>query len=134
QQGSDVFGAVCFACHGNDGLGAPMEGAPAGTMLAPPLAGSPRVQGHRDYIIKVLLKGLTGPLDGNSYRDVMVPMPGTDEWVAGIASYVRSTFGYSGGMVTPADVACVRAETEARKAPWTIVELEALFRRLLDFQ
>ena len=30
QQGSDVFGAVCFACHGTDGAGAPMEGAPAG--------------------------------------------------------------------------------------------------------
>jgi len=132
QQGSDVFGAVCFACHGTDGLGAPMEGAPAGTMLAPPLAGSPRVQGHRDYIIKVLLKGLTGPLDGKAYRDVMVPMPGTDEWVAGIASYVRTSFGNSGGMVTPEDVARVRAEVEARKAPWTEPELEASLPRPMD--
>ena len=57
QQGSDVFGAVCFACHGTDGMGKAMEGAPAGTMMAPPLAGSPRVQGHRDYVIKVLLPG-----------------------------------------------------------------------------
>ena len=38
QQGNDVFGAVCFACHGPDGTGAAMENAPAGTMLAPPLA------------------------------------------------------------------------------------------------
>ena len=134
QQGGDVFGAVCFACHGNDGFGAPMEGAPAGTMMAPPLAGSPRVQGHRDYIIKVLLKGLTGPLDGKEYRDVMVPMPGTDEWVAGIASYVRTSFGNSGGMVTPEDVARVRAEVEARKAPWTVPELEASLPRPLDAQ
>ena len=36
---------------------APLAGAAAGTMMAPPLAGSPRVQGHRDYVIKVLLKG-----------------------------------------------------------------------------
>src|SRR5262249_31374873 len=42
QQGNDVFGAVCFACHGADALGAPMEGAPPGTMMGPPLAGSPR--------------------------------------------------------------------------------------------
>ena len=56
QGGSDVFGAVCFACHGADGRGAPLDGAPAGTMMAPPLAGSPRVQGHRDYVIKVLLQ------------------------------------------------------------------------------
>jgi mono/diheme cytochrome c family protein len=132
QQGSDVFGAVCFACHGQDGTGAALEGAPAGTMMAPPLAGAPRVQGHRDYVIKVLLKGLTGPLDGKTYRDVMVPMPGTDEWVAGIASYVRTSFGNSGGLVTPADVARVREETAGRKQPWTIAELEASLPRPLD--
>jgi len=132
QQGSDVFGAVCFSCHGPDALGAPMEGAPPGTMMAPRLAGSPRVQGHRDYVIKILLKGLTGPLDGRTYRDVMVPMPGTDEWIAGIASYIRTSFGNSGGLVTPSDVARVRAEVANRKMPWTIAELEASLPRLLD--
>ena len=30
QQGSDVFGAVCFACHGSDGLGKALEGAAPG--------------------------------------------------------------------------------------------------------
>jgi mono/diheme cytochrome c family protein len=134
QQGNDVFGAVCFACHGQDGTGAPMENAPDGTMLAPPLAGSPRVQGHRDYVIKVLLKGLMGPLEGKTYRDVMVPMGGTDEWIAGIASYVRTSFGNSGGLVTPADVARVRAETANRKDPWTIAELEATLPRPLNSQ
>jgi putative membrane-bound dehydrogenase-like protein len=132
QQGNDIFGAVCFTCHGPDGMGAAMEGAPAGTMLGPPLAGSPRVQGHRDYVIKVLLKGLGGPLDGKTYRDVMVPMGGTDEWVAGIASFVRSSFGNTGGMVTPADVARVRAEIAGRNTPWTLPELEASLPHLLD--
>lgn len=134
QQGNDVFNAVCFACHGPDGTGAPMENAPVGTMLAPPLAASPRVQGHRDYVIKVLLKGLTGPLDGKTYHDVMVPMNGTDEWIAGIASYVRTSFGNNGGLVTPADVARVRAETAARKSPWTVSELEASIPKPLDSQ
>jgi hypothetical protein len=109
-----------------------MEGTGGGAMLGPPLAGSPRVQGHRDYVVKVLLKGLAGPLDGRTYRDVMVPMGGTDEWVAGIASYVRSSFGNSGGLVTPADVARVRAETAGRKTPWTLPELEASLPRQLD--
>ena len=108
------------------------KGAAAGMMLGPPLAGSTRVQGHRDYVVKVLLKGLGGPLDGRTYRDVMVPMAGTDEWVANIASYVRSSFGNSGGMVTPADVARVRAETAGRKTPWTLPELEASLPRLVD--
>ena len=132
QQGSDVFGAVCFSCHGTDALGAPLAGAPAGTTMAPPLSGSPRVQGHRDYVIKVLLKGLTGPIDGKTYRDVMVPMPGTDEWVAGIASYVRTSFGNTGSLVTPADVARVRAEIADRKMPWTLAELEASLPTMLD--
>jgi mono/diheme cytochrome c family protein len=134
QQGNDVFGAVCSACHGTDGMGKAMEGAAPGTMMAPPLAGSPRVPGHRDYVIKVLLGGLTGPLDAKTYRDVMVPMGGTDEWVAGIASYVRNNFGHSAGMVTPADVARVRTEMASRKSLWTIPELEASLPRLLDAQ
>jgi mono/diheme cytochrome c family protein/glucose/arabinose dehydrogenase len=134
QQGSDVFGAVCFACHGTDALGAPLEGAAPGTMMAPALAGSPRVQGHRDYVIKVLLRGLTGPLDGKTYRDVMVPMDNTDEWVAGVASYVRTSFGNSGDLVTPADVARVRAEIAGRKTPWTAPEIESSLPRVLDSQ
>jgi mono/diheme cytochrome c family protein len=134
QQGNDVFGAVCSACHGTDGMGKAMEGAAPGTMMAPPLAGSPRVPGHRDYVIKVLLGGLTGPLDAKTYRDVMVPMGGTDEWVAGIASYVRNNFGHSAGMVTPTDVARVRTEMASRKSLWTIPELEASLPRLLDAQ
>ena len=36
--------------------------------MAPSLAGSPRVQGHRDYMIKTLLHGLTGPIDGRAVR------------------------------------------------------------------
>jgi mono/diheme cytochrome c family protein len=133
QKGSDIFGGVCFSCHGTDGRGTAMEGAAAGTMLAPPLAGSPRVQGHRDYVIKVLLKGLTGPIEGKTYKDVMVPMgQQDDEWVAAVASYVRNSFGNSAGMVTPADVARVRAETAARKTPWTVPELEASLPRLVD--
>jgi hypothetical protein len=61
-------------------------------------------------------------------------MPGTDDWIAGVASYVRSSFGNTGGVVTPADVARVRAETETRKAPWTVAELEASLPRPLDAQ
>jgi mono/diheme cytochrome c family protein len=135
QQGSDIFGGVCFACHGADGLGAPMAGAPPGTTMAPALAGSPRVQSHRDYVIKVLLYGMTGPVDGKTYREVMVPMgDSNDEWVAAIASYVRTSFGNSGGLVTPADVARVRAATSGRKTMWTFPELMASLPIGLDPQ
>ena len=59
--------------------------------MAPPLAGSPRVNGHRDYIVKAVLHGLTGPVDDKTYTDVMMPMGvNNDEWVASVASYVRT--------------------------------------------
>ena len=105
-------------------------------MMGPALAGSPRVQAHRDYMIKVLLHGLTGPLDGRTYPDLMAPLGSTssDEWIAGVASFVRGSFGNSAGMVTPADVARVRKQTANRKTPWTLPELEATLPRALDAQ
>ncbi|MGH9374135.1 MAG: DUF7133 domain-containing protein, partial [Vicinamibacterales bacterium] len=75
QRGEAIYREVCAACHAPDGSGAPMAGAPEGTTLAPPLGGSARVNGHRDYVIKVLLHGLTGPIGDQEYPGgVMVPM------------------------------------------------------------
>ena len=98
--------------------------------MAPPLAGSPRVNSHRDYIDQVVLHGLTGPVDGKNYTDMMIPM-GTndDDWIAAVASYVRNSFGNTGGFVTPADVARVRAATADRKTFWTLPELSRLDAR-----
>jgi mono/diheme cytochrome c family protein len=126
QRGAAIYAELCFSCHGTDGRGAPMAGAPAGTMMAPPLAGSPRVEGHRDYVTKAVLLGLTGPIDGNTYPGVMVPM-GTnkDEWIAAIGSYVRNSFGNRASFITPADVARVRAATADRKTMWTLEALQA---------
>jgi mono/diheme cytochrome c family protein len=126
QRGDLIYREVCAACHGPDGLGANMAGAPPGTKLAPPLAASPRVTGHPDYSIKILLHGLTGPLGDKEYPGgVMVPMgTNTDEWIADIASYVRNGFGNRASFVTPDQVAAVRKST-LRKTPWTLPELEA---------
>ena len=126
QRGAAVYTELCAACHGPDGKGAPMAGAADGTTLAPALAASPRTLGHRDYIIKVLLHGLTGELDGKSYPGgVMVPMgTNTDEWIADVASFVRNSFGNSASFVTPNDVAAVRKST-TRTTPWTLADLSA---------
>jgi mono/diheme cytochrome c family protein len=130
QRGAAVYNELCATCHGPDGRGTPIEGRP-GAIMAPPLLTSSRVQGHRDYAIKAILNGLTGPLDGRTYADVMVPMgTNTDEWIADVASYVRSGFGGS-WLVTPADVARVRTATSGRKTPWTPAELEASLPRAL---
>ena len=103
QKGATTYKELCAACHGADGRGTPIEGT--GGLMAPPLVGSNRVLGHRDYVIKTLLHGLTGPIDGRNYG-VMVPMgANSDEWVATIASYIRSGFGTNDWLIAPADVA-----------------------------
>jgi mono/diheme cytochrome c family protein/glucose/arabinose dehydrogenase len=135
QQGETIYKELCFECHGSDGRGAPMAGAPAGTTMAPPLAGSPRVQGHRDYVFKAVLHGLTGPVGGRTYSQVMIPL-GTqsDEWVAAVGSYVRTSFGNAATAIAPEDVARVRAETANHKGMWTQAEIEAALPVLLRAQ
>ena len=127
ERGEGIYKENCFACHGDDGRGAAQPGAAPGTTMAPSLANSIRVQGHRDYVTKTLLHGMDGPIDGRSYAaGVMAPM-GTnkDEWIAAIASYVRNSFGNVSSFVSPADVARVRAATADRKAFWKVDELLA---------
>jgi mono/diheme cytochrome c family protein len=126
QRGEAIYREVCAACHGADGRGAPMMGAAEGLKLAPPLGGVPRVTGHRDHVIKVLLHGLTGPIDDQEYPGgVMVPMgTNTDEWIADVSSYVRNSFGNTALFITPDQVAAVR-RASARKTMWTLPELDA---------
>ncbi len=123
DRGGQIYNEVCFACHGPDGLGTPKPELK--TTMAPPLSGSQRVRGHREYIVNALLKGMTGPVDGKTYTDVMIPLGAAndDEWIAAVGSYVRNSFGNNGDFITPADVARVRAATKDRGAPWTTAEL-----------
>jgi mono/diheme cytochrome c family protein len=132
ERGRGIYTEICYACHGDDGRGTPAPGGGSGATLAPSLAGSARVTGHRDYVIKSLLHGLTGPVDGKVYPQVMVAMGSNkDQWIADITSYVRNSFGNTGTFVTPEDVVGVRAATGDRKAPWTTEELNASLPRLL---
>ena len=120
------YKSLCFACHGNEGTGAPAEGALKGTTLAPPLAGSKRVLGHPDQSILVLLHGLTGPVNGRTYVVQMVPMASnSDRWIAAVLSYIRNSFGNHAPFITAADVARVRAATTQRTGPPTVEEVEA---------
>lgn len=124
ENGQEVFRSLCFACHGFDGKGMPMPGR-EGVTLAPPLAESKTaVQG--DALIRVILHGLAGPVDGKTYESQMVPMgANSDQWVADVASYIRKAFGNQGAMVTKDEVKRLREATKARTTPWTIEELRA---------
>ena len=124
-RGEAIYKELCFACHGPDGKGMPVDGKPGMTM-APPFAGSKTVLGYRDGIINVLLKGLTGPINGKTYEALMVPMESNaDDWIASVASYVRNSFGNHASLIRIADVTRVRAAQKARTEPWTLDELHA---------
>jgi mono/diheme cytochrome c family protein len=132
DRGGQIYRELCFSCHGDDGLGAPRPGDSSGATMAPRLAGSPRVNGHRDYVINAVLHGLAGPVDDKNYTDVMVPMGSNpDDWIAAVASYVRTSFGNTAGLVTSNDVKRVRTATSSRKLPWSVTDLEASLPKVL---
>jgi mono/diheme cytochrome c family protein len=124
ERGAAIFRESCASCHGANGHGAPVAG---GGTMAPAFAGSPRVTGHPDYVTKVLLHGLTGPIEGKTYAgQIMVSQAQqSDQWIADVASYLRNAFTNAASFVTPQQVAAARAATRARTSAWTYPELTA---------
>ncbi len=119
QDGGQLFTLYCSACHGADG-----KGATGGTF--PPLAESPWLSGDPDRAVKVVLCGLTGPVDvlGKTYNLEMPPQGAVlpDDQIAAILTYVRSSWGNNASAVTPETVKTIRAAT-ARKTAWTAPEI-----------
>ncbi|MCB1066128.1 MAG: discoidin domain-containing protein, partial [Verrucomicrobiae bacterium] len=125
KHGQEIYQALCFACHGADGKGTALPGAD-GITLAPSFLDSAVLAGHRDLAPKVVLYGLTGPINGKAYPGEMIAMASNgDAWVAAVLSYIRNSFGNQLGFITEAEVARVREETGARTKPWTMEELLA---------
>lgn len=122
-QGASNFKQLCITCHGPDGKGIP-------SMIAPPLAGSARVNGDKTILINILLHGLKGPIDGKKYPDQMLSQQAqTDEYIASVLSYIRNSFGNKSKVVFVDEVKEVRAATKARQTPWALEELSALKKK-----
>ena len=112
-----------MTCHGLDAKGAPVAGQPD-LVLGPPLIGSPRATGKKDIPIRILLKGMTGELDGKTYPGPMLPLESyDDEYLASVLTYVRGSFGNNASPVSPGDVAAVRASIANRKEPYQASEI-----------
>ena len=128
SKGAVTFRQLCATCHGIDGKGVLNK---EHKMLAPPLYGSKRVGGDdRDVLIRILLHGLSGPVDGKVYPDVMPSMEANDdEWIASVLSYIRYSFGDDASTVRDDHVKDVRDKTNGRKKYWTISELEKLEKK-----
>ena len=98
--------ATCMACHGPNA---------EGTAIAPPLAKSDWVNGPVENLIRIQLRGLTGPLKVSGKDYVLpVPMPPqahqADEQIAAVLTYVRNSFGNSAPAVKPEQVKALRGE------------------------
>jgi mono/diheme cytochrome c family protein len=131
EEGSEIYNSLCATCHGPLGNGV---AAGPGKLLAPSLVGSNRIQSHPDYIVKTLLRGLTGNIQGKSYSGVlMVPMGNnTDEWIASVASFVRANFENESSLVTVEDVARVRKETASQTKPYTFEQLWSSIPKVIE--
>lgn len=130
-KGADIFASLCSTCHGPLGTGLPFGKG----LMAPSLAGSSRVQAHGDYVTKVLLRGLTGDIEGTHYAGIMMAPMGqnTDEWIASVASFIRTNFENESPIVKAADVARVRKETSAQVKPYTFDELWSTVPKIHEF-
>ncbi len=119
--GQAVYLARCASCHQADGKGIP--GA------FPPLAGSAWVSGSSDVLVRIILEGMTGPIEVGGVR-YSGEMPAwrrqlSDHEIAAVATYVRVLPGHTGAPPVSADqVLAVRQATAARGRPWTARELE----------
>ncbi|WP_437930944.1 cytochrome c [Sorangium sp. So ce291] len=113
-QGGKIYYRSCTGCHQARGEGKPGR--------YPPLVGSSWVLGDAETPIRLMLLGAAGPMEVNGavYNDVM-PNLGvtlTDEEIALVLTYVRSSWGNSALAITKHEVAKVRASLGDRQAPW----------------
>lgn len=104
EKGKQVYMSLCFACHQADGNGLP--GA------FPPLAKSDYMLADRDRAIRVVLKGLTGPVtvNGKTINSVMPPQEAvlTDAQIADVLTYVFNAWGNTGDAFTTDQVKAMR--------------------------
>ena len=123
EAGKNTYMTVCIACHQATGLGLPA--------MFPPLAGSDWVSAPKpDRLIRIVLHGFMGPfkLNGQPFNSPapMMPPQGAalnDQQIADVLTFVRSSWGNTGGPVSPAEVAAIRESEKAHLTMWNEAEL-----------
>lgn len=128
KQGKQIYTAICGLCHNDDGLG--KDG------IAPPLVASDWVNAEGiERMVRLVLHGLQGPIKINATTTFNIPaqsMPpqgdavGSDENIAAVLTYVRSSWGNKGSVITPEAVKAVRTTVADRKTQWAVTELEQI--------
>jgi len=116
SKGKEVYSkeGYCVTCHQADGNGLTASGFP-------PLSGTEWVTGDQVRLVKVILKGLMGPIEvnGKQYEGMvpMTPFEGlSDDDVASVATYIRNSFGNTASPIQPSFVKEVRATLSKKQS------------------
>lgn len=102
--GKVVYNKYCLTCHQADGSGVPG--------MHPPLGVGSWVGKDPNELIAIMMKGLSGKIEvnGEVYKNFMPSHAQlTDEQLADVLSYIRSSFGNNFEAVTPEMVQKVRS-------------------------
>ncbi|MEO6523288.1 MAG: cytochrome c [Mucilaginibacter sp.] len=97
--GQKIYLQYCLSCHMIDGGGVPN--------MNPPLINTSYVKGDKIKLIKIVLNGFAQnvDIDGQSYSNTMPAQTAlTDQQVADVLTYVRSSFGNKYSAVKLAEV------------------------------
>ena len=104
ERGAALYKQYCLTCHQANGRGGPR--------LNPPLIKTSYVTGDKKKLINWVLQGSVehADIDGESYSNNMPAQNYlTDQQIADVLTYVRSSFGNKASAVLPAEVKTVRA-------------------------
>jgi mono/diheme cytochrome c family protein len=119
NHGAQIYATTCQLCHQPTGLGAPGQ--------FPPLDGSEWVNGPVDRLIRIPNNGVAGPLHvkGEAWASAMPNMGAalTDQDLADLLTFIRSSWSNKSGPVKVEDVTRVRKDIGSRADPWSEAEL-----------
>ncbi|OAM90052.1 cytochrome c [Termitidicoccus mucosus] len=103
-RGKRIFAQTCAACHQPDGRGMPG--------VFPPLAGSDYLLSDPVRAVRIVLRGLSGPVtvNGAEYNSAMPPLPLSDADAADVLTWVLQAWDNNGPAVSVETVARIRAE------------------------
>jgi mono/diheme cytochrome c family protein len=120
QAGAKVFSSNCASCHQPNGKGIPG--------VYPSLAGSAFAQGDPAIPVRIVLHGFKGQIvrNGTTFNGVMTPFQSalSDQEIADVLTFVRSSFGNSAEAIDVATVTEIRAQTAGHAGPFTEPELQ----------
>lgn len=123
ERGQKVFSQQCAVCHQATGAGVPG--------VYPPIAGSEWVTGHPQVLSRILINGLSGPIEvkGNTYNGAMPAfgpngMNLSNKDLAGVITFIRQEWGNEASDVTEKMVEDYKALYAGRSTTWSAAELK----------